>query len=52
MTKNTILLAKYLYSKGIDSSLRIQKILFFLRVEEKRNNFESGYFKPKDNFQA
>ena len=52
MTKNTILLAKYLYSKGIDSSLRIQKILFFLRVEEKRNNFESGYFKLKDNFQA
>ena len=52
MTKDTILLARYLYSKGIESSLRIQKIPFFLRVEEKRNNFESGYFKPKDNFQA
>ncbi len=52
MLKNTKTLAKYLFTKGIESSLRIQKILFFLRVEELRSGKRSGFFREKDNFQA
>lgn len=53
--KNTKILAKYLLTKGVDSALKIQKMLFFFRVEEKRSNFPSqndSYFNEKDNFEA
>lgn len=52
MEKNTKTLAKYLFTKGINSSLKIQKILFFLYVEEKKSNNNFGFFNDKDNFQA
>lgn len=52
MKKNTTTLGKYLISKGINSSLKLQKILFFFRVEELRTKKESGYFKKDNNFQA
>lgn len=53
--KNTKTLAKYLLTKGVDSALKIQKMLFFFRVEEKISNFpsqENSYFDEKDNFEA
>ena len=53
MEKNVKTLAKYLFTKGINSSLKIQKILFFLRVEElKSKNTINSFFKEKNNFQA
>lgn len=53
MEKNTKTLAKYLLTKGIESSLKIQKMLFFFRVEEHKNkDFNDSYFKTKDNFEA
>lgn len=53
MDKNTITLAKYLFTKGIESSLKIQKMLFFFRVEEYKNNgLENSFFKKDKNFQA
>lgn len=50
--KNTKTLAKYLLAKGVESSLKIQKILFFLHVEEMRHKINYGYFKKFNNFQA
>lgn len=52
MEKNTITLAKYLLTKGIESSLKIQKMLFFFHVEELSNKLNYGFFKPNNNFQA
>lgn len=51
--KNTITLAKWLISKGETSLLKIQKILFFIRVEELKNNdVKDSYFEKNHNFQA
>lgn len=49
-----ITLAKYLLTKGVDSPLKIQKLLFFLRYEElkNKNNLEDSYFASNYNFQA
>ena len=49
-----ITLAKYLLTKGVDSPLKIQKLLFFLRYEElkNQNNLEDSYFASNYNFQA
>ena len=53
MEKNTKTLAKYLLTKGIESSLKIQKMLFFFRVEEYLNNdLYDSFFMEKDNFEA
>lgn len=52
MEKNTTTLAKYLYTKGVDSSLKIQKLLFFIRVEELKNKKNNGFFRKDNNFQA
>lgn len=52
MDKNTITLAKYLLTKGVDSSLQIQKLLFFIRVEELKNKVDNGFFEKNNNFQA
>lgn len=53
MNKDTITLAKYLFTKGIESSLKIQKLLFFFRVEEYKNNdLKNSFFKANSNFQA
>lgn len=52
MDKNTTTLAKYLFTKGIEPSLKIQKMLFFFRVEELTNNEENGFFKNNHNFEA
>lgn len=52
MEKNTITLAKYLFTKGVDLSSKIQKILFFFRVEELKAKKNFGFFKEKNNFQA
>lgn len=45
-------LTKYLLTKGVNKPLKVQKILFFLRVEEKKNNINFGYFKNDHNFEA
>ena len=51
--KNILTLSKYLITKEINSALKIQKILFFMRVEELKNKkTESTYFKEDKNFQA
>ncbi len=54
MAKNNIItLSKYLLTKGVDSALKLQKILFFLRVEELKNKAtKDSYFKDNQNFQA
>lgn len=52
MDKNTITLAKYLLTKGVVSSLQIQKLLFFIRVEELKNKVDNGFFEKNNNFQA
>ena len=53
MVKDTKILAKYLLTKGIESSLKIQKMLFFFRVEEYKNkNLNNSFYKHKDNFEA
>lgn len=53
MNNDTLTLAKYLYSKGVDNPLKIQKLLFFIRYEElKSKSFEGSYFKKDKNFQA
>ncbi len=53
MKRNTRTLAKYLFSKGIESSLKIQKMLFFFRVEELQSNkLKNSFFQEKDNFEA
>lgn len=45
-------LTKYLLTKGVNKPLKVQKILFFLRIEEKKSNHNFGYFKDNHNFQA
>jgi len=53
MERNTITLSKYLLTKGINSPLKMQKILFFMRVEEIKNGKKEGIFFKKDkNFEA
>lgn len=55
MNNKTIQLAHYLIKKGdIVSPLRLQKMLFFMRYEEIKNNIiqSESYFKPKNNFEA
>lgn len=53
MDRNVRTLAKYLLTKGVDFPSKIQKLLFFMRVEEIRNNqTEDSFFKPNENFQA
>lgn len=50
---DTITLAKWLISKGETSLLKIQKILFFIRVEELKNNdIDDTYFEKNHNFEA
>lgn len=51
--KNTKTIGKWLITRGETSLLRIQKLMFFLRVEELKNNdTKDSYFKDKDNFEA
>ena len=53
MERNVRTLAKYLLTKGVDFPSKIQKLLFFMRVEEIRNRqTENSFFKPNENFQA
>ncbi|WP_027123706.1 hypothetical protein [Mycoplasmoides pirum] len=54
MERNVTTLAKYLLTKGIDSPTKIQKMLFFFRVEElKQNpNPKNSFFSKDKNFQA
>ena len=54
MEKDTkiIDLGKYIIKKGIRSPLKFQKLLFFIRYEEKKNNVNSGYFEENGNFEA
>ncbi len=53
MEKKVTTLAKYLLTKGIDSSLKIQKMLFFFRVEELTNHqTDNSFFNKDKNFQA
>lgn len=44
MEKNIVTLAKYLYTKGIDTPLKIQKILFFFRYEELKKQTKQSLF--------
>ena len=50
--KNTVTLSKYLLTKGIYSPVKIQKMLFFFRVEELKSGNNFGYFNKSNNFQA
>lgn len=52
MKKNIKTLTKYLIHKEIQSLLKIQKILFFLRVEEVSSHQKHSFFKSNHNFQA
>ncbi len=53
MNKDIKTLSKWLVTKGNDSLLRIQKLLFFIRVSELKNNdTDNSYFKHNHNFQA
>ena len=53
MEKNVRTLAKYLLTKGVEFPSKIQKLLFFMRVEEIRNHqTQNSFFKPNENFQA
>lgn len=56
MEKNTKKLGCWLVSKGENSLLKIQKLLFFIRVEElKENKFRKindSFFNENHNFQA
>lgn len=53
MEKTTKTLGKWLISRDHIDNLKIQLLLFLLRVEELINNNTKGsYFKDKDNFQA
>lgn len=53
MERNVRTLAKYLLTKGVDFPSKIQKLLFFMRVEEIRNGqTQNSFFKPNENFQA
>lgn len=50
--KNPDILGKYLIKKGVNTPLRMQKMLFFLRVEEKNSEIVSEYFNIDLNFEA
>ena len=53
MQKNILTLSKWLVTKDITSLLKIQKLLFFIRVEELKNkDTEGSYFRDDNNFQA
>lgn len=53
MERDIKTLTKYLITKGIESPSKIQKVLFFLRVEElKSKNTKNSFFKQDNNFQA
>lgn len=53
LQKDVITLSKWLVTKGETSLLKIQKILFFLRVEELKNNdIKNTYFDANHNFEA
>lgn len=52
MKKNIKTLTKYLIHKDVQSLLKIQKILFLLRVEEISSSQKHSFFKPNHNFQA
>lgn len=53
MEKNVRTLAKYLLTKGVEFPSKIQKLLFFMRVEEIKNGqTQNSFFKPNENFQA
>lgn len=54
MERNIRTLARWLLTKGVDSSLKIQKLLFFIRYEELKNNKENNlsFFNKNNNFQA
>lgn len=46
-------LSRWLITKGETSLLKIQKLLFFLRVEELKNNdAQDSYFKSNHNFES
>ena len=52
-TGNVLILAKYLVNKGVTSPLKLQKLLFFLRYEELKNqSTEDSYFAENYNFEA
>ena len=47
------ILAKYLVTKGVNTALRLQKLLFMLRFEEVVNEqLNDSYFASNNNFQA
>ena len=51
--QNILSLAKYLVNKGVTSPLKLQKLLFFLRYEELKNQTTEGsYFAKNYNFEA
>ncbi len=53
MEKNIVTLSRWLINKGLTSILKIEKLLFFIRVEELKNNkTNDSYFKEDKNFQA
>lgn len=64
MKKDTITLTKYLVAKEVSAPLKIQKLLFFLRLEELKSQnsifrkfiiFKKlviSYFEKENNFQA
>ena len=53
MEKNVITVSRWLINKGLTSLLKIQKLLFFIRYEELKNNeIENSYFSNDKNFQA
>ena len=51
--QDVLTVAKYLLYRGVDSPLRVQKLLFFLRYEEIQNEeLEDSYFDDNFNFEA
>ena len=53
MNKDIKMLSKWLVTKEITSLLKIQKLLFFIRVEELKNkDTQNSYFENDKNFQA
>lgn len=53
MERNVRTLAKYLLTKGVDFPSKIQKLLFFMRVEEiRKDQTQNSFFKLNENFQA
>jgi len=53
MERDVRTLAKYLLTKGVDFPSKIQKLLFFMRVEEiRKDQTQNSFFKPNENFQA